>query len=396
MRFNFPLVGDRAIGWHPVLPVGPIEDVNGNRVTITREYLQRAVEETERYYSDLKAEDRFLPRPVIHGSPHVDSGRRSGDLIGFAVSKYRGTDTLLLKIDWSDDARGAMESGTLQTGSVRIVPKFKDKQSGRTYGPFIREFSETAEPAITNFRLTELLETPEELANLGLTLSENTTGETMTIEDLAAQVTALQNEIDELKTRIPEVTLAEDSEQTPDLVDALNEAINSLVTDERTRESIVNEIAEASGIEVDAINAILSRENAEPTEDQIVAIAQFLETEMEQANADAASDESSEQPDATATGDDLSPSVAASESGLDPEVVLAEIASLRSLIEQNARLAALPTNEIGGGSGIAASENNAVTLQQVKKETGLGGIEAVKATKAIAAGNATIADYKRG
>ena len=178
MRFNFDLSTvtlelsePKNVLWIPAIPARELKAYQGRRVAISESYLSSAASETKRFYDDLDARGSAFKLPVL--CAHDDKGRRSGKLLDFAVRDYKEAPTLFVKAEFTDEAHGAILSGSLAHGSISILPEYTDPESGTTYGPFIKEWSETNTPVVKGFTISELMETPSQLATLNLTLSED-------------------------------------------------------------------------------------------------------------------------------------------------------------------------------------------------------------------------------
>lgn len=175
MLFDGPLeLGEAGTAWHPVLPAKDLPAYRGKSVAVTEEYLRNAASETLRYYGDLEARGVDYKRPILVG--HND-GLRLGSLLDFDVREFEGFPTLFVKSRWLPSHWGRLMAGEYERGSIRIVPKHTDPQTGETYGPFIDEFSVTEKPVIKDYRLTDVT-SPEALAAVGLALSEEETAMT--------------------------------------------------------------------------------------------------------------------------------------------------------------------------------------------------------------------------
>ena len=179
MRFNFGLEDEalelsqdqKNVLWIPAIPARELKAYQGRRISITEKYLKAAASETKRFYNDMKARGAEFLCPIL--CAHDDKGRRSGVLLDFAVRDYNGTATLFVKGEFIEDAYQAILKGSLAHGSISILPEYKDPQTGIIYAPFINEWSETNTPVVKDFSVSELLETPSQLAMLNLTLSED-------------------------------------------------------------------------------------------------------------------------------------------------------------------------------------------------------------------------------
>lgn len=232
MRFDFGLEQvtlelsqkKENVLWIPAIPARELKAYQGRRISITESYLKAAASETKRFYSDLDSRGSDYRRPIL--CSHDDAGRRSGSLLDFAVRAYKGVATLFVKGLFLDEAYNAIVNGSLAHGSISIVPEYTDPESGNTYAPFIAEWSETHSPVVKGFTVSELFESPSQLAALNLTLSEDN----MENEEMGSVIAQIKEAVAEML--IP-----------------INERLDALETGEEQAEEVEEEIEEAPKVE---------------------------------------------------------------------------------------------------------------------------------------------------
>lgn len=135
-------------GWTPTwiaaITTGPLH-LGDRTVHVTEDVLHAVVSEHRRHQRDLAAAGLDRAVPVTHpgeGGPHVDSGRRDGDVEEVLV----GGDTLYAAIDWRPGAERDVTDGLIDRVSVNIRAKHKDSRLGETYSPHLKEISPTNHP----------------------------------------------------------------------------------------------------------------------------------------------------------------------------------------------------------------------------------------------------------
>lgn len=135
-------------GWTPTwiaaITTGPLH-LGDRTVHVTEDVLHAVVSEHRRHQRDLAAAGLDRSVPVTHpgeGGPHVDSGRRDGDVEGVLV----GGDTLYAAIDWRPPAERDIAEQRMDRVSVNIRAKHKDSRLGETYSPHLKEISPTNHP----------------------------------------------------------------------------------------------------------------------------------------------------------------------------------------------------------------------------------------------------------
>lgn len=135
-------------GWTPTwvraISTGTLH-LDDRTVEITRDVLSAVASEYSRYLRDLDAAGEDYTSPVTRpgpGGPHVDSGRRDGDII----DAVHGGDVLYAAVDWREATEEDITDEFLDGLSVNIRAEYTDSGLGITYSPHLLEISPTNHP----------------------------------------------------------------------------------------------------------------------------------------------------------------------------------------------------------------------------------------------------------
>lgn len=134
---------------------------------ITREYMERVVQNLHDYYARLRnrgVDYRFPIQDSAQRGPHRDSGHRLGDILD---ARIQGG-TFQVKLRFLEGAWSDVEAGKIDNFSVGVDAKYVDPQTGEVYKPMLREVSPTTHPKVKEASLADSTLAASDAPELGL------------------------------------------------------------------------------------------------------------------------------------------------------------------------------------------------------------------------------------